>query len=78
MHLVSSPPRDRQTGVGAVVVRRGDSLWDLAARHFGPNASAADIAAEWPRWYAANREVIGPDPDLLLPGERLVPPRTDA
>jgi nucleoid-associated protein YgaU len=78
VHLVSSPSRARQTGVGAVVVRRGDSLWDLAARHLGPHASAADIAAEWPRWYAANREVIGPDPDLLLPGERLVPPGTDA
>ncbi|HEY4314431.1 MAG TPA: hypothetical protein VGO19_02860 [Actinomycetes bacterium] len=74
VHLVSSPPRARPAGVGAVVVRRGDSLWDLAARHLGPDASAADIAAEWPRWYAANRHVIGPDPDLLLPGERLVPP----
>jgi nucleoid-associated protein YgaU len=78
VHLVSSPSRARQEAVGAVVVRRGDSLWDLAARHLGPDASAADIAAEWPRWYAANRHVIGPDPDLLLPGERLVPPGTDA
>ncbi|HEX4698601.1 MAG TPA: hypothetical protein VH857_04465 [Actinomycetes bacterium] len=78
VHLVSSPSRARQTGIGAVVVRRGDSLWDLAARHLGPDASAADIAAEWPRWYAANRQVIGQDPDLLRPGERLVPPGTDA
>jgi nucleoid-associated protein YgaU len=78
VHLVSSPSRARQEAVGAVVVRRGDSLWDLAERHLGPGASAADIAAEWPRWYAANRHVIGPDPDLLLPGERLVPPGTDA
>jgi nucleoid-associated protein YgaU len=78
VHLVSSPSRTLQTGVGAVVVRRGDSLWDLAARHLGPDASAADVAAAWPRWYAANRHVIGPDPDLLLPGQRLVPPEADA
>jgi nucleoid-associated protein YgaU len=76
VHLVTSPARARHPGVGEVVVHRGDSLWDLAARHLGPDASAADVAAEWPRWYAANRQVIGPDPDLLLPGERLVPPGT--
>jgi nucleoid-associated protein YgaU len=78
VHLVSTPSRPRRTDVGEVVVRRGDSLWDLAARYLGPAATAADVAAEWPRWYAANRQVIGPDPDLLLPGERLVPPGTDA
>ncbi len=57
-----------------VVVRRGDTLWDLAARHLGPDAGDAEIAAEWPRWHGANREVIGADPDLLLPGQRLHPP----
>ena len=79
VHLVTSPPRARQAGIAPdVVVRRGDTLWDLAARHLGPDATAADIAAEWPRWYAANRQAIGPDPDLLRPGERLVPPGTGA
>lgn len=58
-----------------VVVRRGDSLWRIAARHLGPNATDAQVAAAWPRWYAANRGVLGPDPDLLLPGQRLSPPR---
>jgi hypothetical protein len=57
-----------------VVVRRGDCLWDIAARHLGPAATTAAIAAQWPRWYAANREVIGPRPDLLRPGQRLHPP----
>jgi len=57
-----------------VVVRRGDSLWALAARHLGPGATDAEIAAEWPRWYTANRATIGPDPDLLLPGQVLRPP----
>jgi len=57
-----------------VVVRRGDTLWDIAARHLGPEATAAQIAQDWPRWYAANRSLIGDDPDLILPGQRLIPP----
>ena len=54
-----------------VVVRPGDCLWTLAARFLGPAASARSTAAAWPLWWAANRAVIGDDPDLLLPGLRL-------
>ena len=57
-----------------VVVQRGDSLWAIATRHLGPGATNAGIATEWPRWYAANRAVIGRDPNLLLPGQRLIAP----
>lgn len=58
-----------------VVVRKGDSLWSIAARELGPSASAEAIAARWPDWYAANRHVIGNDPDLILPGQVLrIPP----
>lgn len=57
-----------------VVVRRGDTLWDIAARHLPSGATSAEIALEWPRWYAANRTVVGADPDLIQPGTRLVPP----
>jgi nucleoid-associated protein YgaU len=56
---------------GRVVVRAGDSLWSIAARELGPNASAEAIGARWPEWYAANRQVIGSDPDLILPGQVL-------
>jgi nucleoid-associated protein YgaU len=59
---------------GEVVVHRGDSLWAIAARHLGPGATDGQIATEWPRWYAENRAVIGPDPDLIQPGQRLRPP----
>ena len=55
-------------------MRRGDTLWSLASRSLGPDAGAAEIAAEWPRWYAANRSVIGSNPDHLEPGQRLRPP----
>lgn len=57
-----------------VLVRPGDSLWRIAERALGPTAGMGQIAATWPRWYAANRVVIGPDPDLLHPGQRLRPP----
>ncbi len=56
------------------VVRPGDSLWVIAARQLGPGASDAQIAAEWPRWYRANRAVIGSNPSLLLVGTRLAVP----
>jgi hypothetical protein len=70
-------PRPRRTDAGTpteVVVRRGDSLWSIAARQLGPDPSEAEIAEAWPAWYAANRVVIGPDPDLLLPGQVLRAP----
>ena len=67
-------------GRRTVVVAPGECLWDLAAAQLGRGASNARIATEWQRWYAANRTVIGPDPDLIHPGQRLVSPephRTD-
>jgi hypothetical protein len=57
-----------------VVVAPGDSLWAIAARSLPAGSSAADVAASWPRWYAANHAVIGADPDLVQPGQRLMPP----
>ncbi|WP_409483554.1 LysM peptidoglycan-binding domain-containing protein [Arsenicicoccus dermatophilus] len=54
-----------------VVVLRGDTLWALAAAHLPPHSSDAEIAAACHAWHLANRETIGPDPDLLLPGQVL-------
>lgn len=54
-----------------VVVRRGDSLWSIAARHLGPHPSDAEVARAWPAWFAANRDVVGDDPDVLRPGQLL-------
>jgi len=57
-----------------VVVQPGDTLWDIARRHLPASASPTDVARAWPRWYAANRAAIGPDPALLRPGTRLRSP----
>jgi resuscitation-promoting factor RpfA len=71
----------RRSGRSAVadehVVATGDSLWLIAARRLaatGADLDDAAIAAEWPRWYAVNADLIGPDPDLIRPGQRLVAP----
>jgi nucleoid-associated protein YgaU len=62
-----------------VVVRSGDSLWSIAARELGPRATDAQVAAAWPRWYAANADVVGPDPGMIRPGQHLrVPDRPSA
>ena len=73
--LVSSGGSDGSASSEPVVVHRGDTLWEIAARHLGPGATDVDIAQEWPRWYAANRDLIGTDPDLIRPGQELVVPR---
>jgi nucleoid-associated protein YgaU len=57
-----------------VAVRRGDTLWSIAANHLGPGATSTDIDAEWHRWFAANRKVIGADANHIAPGELLSPP----
>jgi nucleoid-associated protein YgaU len=63
-------------GAAVVTVRPGDTLWGLAAATLPATASAAAIDRSWRGWYAANRRTVGPDPDLLIPGQRLVPPPT--
>lgn len=49
------------------VVRSGESLWSIAVA----TSAAADPAQRWRAIWSANRDVIGDDPDLILPGQRL-------
>jgi hypothetical protein len=52
-----------------VTVHKGDSLTGIAAEHH--------VHGGWESVYQANRTVIGGDPDVILPGERLrLPPTT--
>ncbi|QIJ61851.1 transglycosylase family protein [Streptomyces sp. JB150] len=52
---------DRGASRGDYTVREGDTLSGIAARH----------GTTWERLYAANRAVIGEDPDAITPGQRL-------
>jgi len=54
-----------------VVVRPGDSLWRLAERGLAPGADTQDVDRRWRALYRANRAVLGPDPDLIHPGDVL-------
>ena len=73
------PVPTRPTGTGHAVpaqrveVHPGDSLWRISQQRV-PRASAPDVARIVERTYRANRRVIGPDPDLIQPGQRLVLP----
>ncbi|MET7383541.1 transglycosylase family protein [Streptomyces sp. NPDC005526] len=50
------------TDHGEYTVREGDTLSGIAARH----------GTTWQRLYAVNQTVVGGDPDLIVPGQRLV------
>lgn len=47
-------------------VLRGDTLWDIAASHYGD-------PTRWPQIYGANRDLIR-DPDLIYPGQQFAIP----
>jgi resuscitation-promoting factor RpfA len=72
----SMPVTESSASSVSVVVLRGDSLWKLAERALGPGASDQQVATESRRWYEANIDVIGADPDVLLPGQVLQVPRS--
>jgi hypothetical protein len=69
-HLRSEPER-------TVLVRPGDSLWSLATRDLPAGSPAPLVAERWHAIYAANRSLIGPDPDVIVPGQRLRLPGKD-
>ncbi|MBM9460711.1 LysM peptidoglycan-binding domain-containing protein [Nocardioides sp. zg-536] len=56
---------------GTVRVRAGDSLWTIAERTVGPEARLVEVASYWRRLQHENRAVLGADPDLVHPGQRL-------
>ena len=57
-----------------VWVRPGDTLWQLAEDRLKRSASPAEIADLVVHLHQRNRTVIGSDPDLIRPGQRLAYP----
>ncbi|MEW2066161.1 transglycosylase family protein [Streptomyces sp. NPDC007346] len=48
---------------GGYTVQPGDSLWAIA--------DAQELPQGWTGLYEANKDLLGPDPDLILPGQSL-------
>ena len=63
---------------GEHVVVRGDCLWSIAEHRLtadvGRRPTPAEVATAVQAWWQANADVIGADPDLLLPVQILRPP----
>ncbi|GAA4000526.1 transglycosylase family protein [Streptomyces plumbiresistens] len=57
----STPSTSRGSSRGDYTVRAGDTLSGIAARH----------GTTWQRLFAANKAVVGGDPDVIVPGQRL-------
>jgi len=64
----STAPAPASAGEETYTVVKGDSLSKIAKRFYGK-------ASEWKRIYEANRQVIGDDPDLIRPGQKLRIPK---
>jgi hypothetical protein len=54
------------------VVRPGDSLWLISQEQLPSNATPEQIAYEVERVFELNRDHIGDNPDLILPGQELL------
>lgn len=48
-------------------VTKGDSLWIIAQRHYGDGS-------KWTTIYNSNKDVVGKNPNLIKPGQKLVIP----
>jgi hypothetical protein len=62
-HASRSGADVRDATDGEYVVREGDSLWGIA--------DSLELQGGWSELYAENRETVGADPDLILPGQTL-------
>jgi hypothetical protein len=60
----------------AVDVRDGDCLWHLAEASLSPDATVAEVDRQWRAIWEANRDTVGSDPDLIVPGQRLTMPES--
>jgi len=71
VHAAGPALRPTATGGAERVVHRGDSLWSIAAARLGPDARPGAVLREVHRLHALNADVVGADPDVLLPGQVL-------
>jgi len=66
VHIAANRPSTKEVP-GSYVVKRGDSLWAIAARVYGNGD-------QWRTIYEKNRAVVGKNPNLIYPDQKLVIP----
>jgi esterase/lipase superfamily enzyme len=67
----ASPARSPRPSSGLTyIVKKGDTLSDISLHFYGDATTAT-----WRRIYETNRTILGPDPNLIIPGQALrIPP----
>lgn len=83
----SRPPATSPVGISPAgserrrlhLVTQGETLWEIAEASLSGPASDLDIDRRWRDIWAANRAMVGPDPDLIHPGTTLrLPPAKES
>ena len=69
-----APVPEAACGSRKLMVRHGDSLWSLATSILG-SAAEARVAHLTEQLFVTNRRVVGADPDLIHPGQKLSVPK---
>ena len=67
---VTAQKLEKSIAPGKYVVQKGDWLSKIALRAYG------DMFA-WEKIYEANKETIGPNPNLIKPGQELIIPKLE-
>lgn len=60
-------PPSNSNKPGTYTVKKGDSLWKISKQMYGNGAN-------WNQIYSANKNVVGKNPNLIYPGQKLVIP----
>ncbi len=69
----ATAPPESQQGT-RLVVSPGDSLWSISQEQLGLEATPQEIAIMADQIYEQNRDLIGDNPDLMLPSQELLVP----
>lgn len=62
-HASRGGSAERAAAGGSYTVREGDSLWGIA--------DSLEVDGGWSALYSENKDAVGADPDLILPGQTL-------